>query len=61
MLTALSVCVLVGLSVLAEAVEDTAFFLVSESSLCLTILVTEILFIHRTTGWQLCGRSVSSV
>lgn len=32
MLTVLSVCMLVGLSVLAEALEDTDVFLVSESS-----------------------------
>lgn len=60
MLIVLSVCMLVGLSVFAEALEDTALFLISESSLCLTVLVTGILFICRTTGWQLCGRSVSS-
>lgn len=37
MLTVLSVCMLVGLSVLAETLEDTDVFLVSESSLCVTV------------------------
>lgn len=34
MLPVLPVCMLVGLSVLAEAIEDTALFLIRESSLC---------------------------
>lgn len=55
MLTVLFVC----WWVLAEAREDAALFLVRESSLCLTFLVTEILPSYRTVQWQLCGQSVS--
>lgn len=52
-------CLSVCWWVLAEAREDAALFLISESSLCLTFLVTEILLSYRMVGRQLCGQSVS--
>lgn len=54
MLTVLSVSMLVGLCVLVKVLGLPLPF-VCESNLCLAVLVTEILLICKTAGWQLCG------